>query len=345
MSDSRNNKDESSEPCHHANSIRTANGAMGAKAYYIDEYKTSSVNSQSRSWYNHTHESKAPYLGWHDDRIDSWRLHSCALGRRRALLLFDHLQHSWWSGRHYHRIQIIPFTIMITFISQIIHRYRTHGREPSFLLALSSSIALLAASLVINYHAALYAQERVSGSVTDIFLSNFPVVSVDVFFVYGPIIFWMIILGFCLHDPRKIPFIIKCISLFIITRSLFITLTHIGPFPDHIQLQHSGSVVFDAIYSVSNFFFLSTGNDLFFSGHTGLPYLMCLVFWEHKPMRIFCLLSAIFFGIIVLLGHFHYTIDVLSAFFITYSIFHIGEVLFPKDKRMFIESHGKIAQK
>ena len=229
---------------------------------------------------------------------------------------------------------------MLTFVKRIITRYRTHATKPSFLLALSSSLALFAASLVINYHAALYAQERVSSSVTDIILSNFPVINVDIFFVYGPIIFWAIIAGFCIHDPRKIPFILKSVALFIITRSLFITLTHIGPFPDQIHLDGSGTGIFHIVYSISNFFFLSTGNDLFFSGHTGLPFLMTLIFWHHTPMRIFCFLSALFFGIIVLLGHFHYTIDVLSAFFITYTIFHISERLFPRDQKMFVESHN-----
>ncbi len=229
---------------------------------------------------------------------------------------------------------------MITFLRRIITRYKTHATKAPFLLALSSSIALFAGSLVINYHAALYAQERVSSSVTDIILSNLPVINVDIFFVYGPIIFWAVIAGFCIHDPRKIPFILKNVALFIVIRSIFITLTHIGPFPDLIPIDGSGTGIFHTAYTISNFFFFSTGNDLFFSGHTGLPFLMALVFWQHIPMRIFCFISALFFGIIVLLGHFHYTIDVLSAFFITYTIFHISEKFFSKDQKMFMESHN-----
>jgi hypothetical protein len=41
------------------------------------------------------------------------------------------------------------------------------------------------------------------------------------------------------------------------------------------------------------------------------------------------------FGIVVLLGHLHYSIDVLSAFFITYSIYHICELFFKTDKKIF----------
>ena len=222
---------------------------------------------------------------------------------------------------------------------KLIQRYKKHVPKESFLLSLASSLALLSTSLVINYHAAIYASERASASVTDIILSNFAPINVDLIFLYGPIIFWLIIAGFCIHDPRKIPFILKNIALFIIIRSVFISLTHIGPFPDRIPTPLIGSGFFDALNASSNLFIFSTGSDLFFSGHTGLPFLMGLVFWEHKSMRIFCTLSAVFFGIIVLLGHLHYTIDVLSAFFITYSIFHISEKLFPGDQKMFIESH------
>ena len=46
-------------------------------------------------------------------------------------------------------------------------------------------------------------------------------------------------------------------------------------------------------------------------------------------------MSAFFFGVVVLLGHLHYTIDVASAFFITYSIYHIAEWAFGKSKKMF----------
>ena len=237
------------------------------------------------------------------------------------------------------RIQTIKI-IIISMFEALIHRYKTHLRKESFLRGIISGIVLLIVSLVVNYHAAIYAQERASSSVTDIILSNFPAVNVDLVFLYGPIIFWFIIVVFCIHDPRKIPFIIKNIALFILIRSFFITLTHIGPFPDHIPTQLIGSGVIHALNASSNFFIFSTGSDLFFSGHTGLPYLMALVFWEYKPMRILCFLSALFFGVVVLLGHLHYSIDVLSAFFITYSIFHIAEKLFPRDQHMFIESHS-----
>ncbi len=83
------------------------------------------------------------------------------------------------------------------------------------------------------------------------------------------------------------------------------------------------------------------GGDLFFSGHTGLPFLMALVFWKKPILRYFFIASAIGFGAVVLLTHLHYSIDVLSAFFITYTIFHIAEFLFRKDRKLFYSGLGE----
>lgn len=179
---------------------------------------------------------------------------------------------------------------------------------------------MLGASFVINFYAAIYSATRASNSVTDIVLSNIPVYDVDGTFIYGPMIFWTFIITFCITEPKRAPFVLKSIALFILIRSIFISLTHIGPDPTQIEI--SSSIIRK----------FSSGADLFFSAHTGLPFLMALVFWNHKVVRILSVLTAIFFGIVVLAGHLHYSIDVVSAFFITYSIFRLAEIFFPKDR-------------
>jgi hypothetical protein len=194
------------------------------------------------------------------------------------------------------------------------------------------SLIFLVVAITINSLAGAYATERASSAVTDIVLSNIPVLDVDVMFVYGPITFWLIIIGFLLVKPRQIPFVLKSTALFVVIRSVFLTLTHIGPFPDHIAVDSF------SFFSHVNFFIFNSGADLFFSGHTGLPFMLALIFWNDRHMRYFCLASAVFFGVVVLLGHLHYSIDVLSAFFITYTIFHIALKAFPKDRLLFLDA-------
>ena len=207
--------------------------------------------------------------------------------------------------------------------------YAIQFRDRNYVISLLASFVLLLAGFVINALAGTFATSRASNHVADIILSNLPVINVDDFFVYGPIIFWAVLSVYCLLDPKKIPFWLKSTALFIVIRSVFMVMTHIGPFPDRINLDAF------SLFSNINFYIFNSGADLFFSGHTGLPFLSALIFWDNFRLRLFCLFSAVFFGIIVLLGHLHYTIDVISAFFITYTIYHIAIRLFPVDLQRF----------
>jgi hypothetical protein len=57
--------------------------------------------------------------------------------------------------------------------------------------------------------------------------------------------------------------------------------------------------------------------DLFFSGHTSDLFLIYLCL-EKKGDKLFVLLATITVGILVLVQHVHYSIDVIGAIFITY---------------------------
>lgn len=207
-------------------------------------------------------------------------------------------------------------------------RYKKYFTDKSYLASLSVGIFIFISSLFVNFYAGTYATENASNSVLDLVLSNIPVFDVDMTFIYGPFLLWLFVIGLGLYEPKRIPFILKSIALFVIIRSVFITLTHLGPYPDQVILDINPK------NWINKFAF---GADLFFSGHTGLPFLMSLVFWDNKLLRIIFILTAIFFGVIVLLGHLHYSIDVLSAFFITYTIFHLAQLFFKEDSERFKE--------
>ena len=205
-------------------------------------------------------------------------------------------------------------------MKKIIHQYKTHFTQKKFIYSMIVGWAFFIVSLIINYYAGTYATEKASSSVTDIILSNTRVYDVDGMFVYGAVILVSSIALLCVFEPKRFPFILKNIALFVMVRSVFITLTHLGPFPTQTAV--------DPFNLISRFSF---GGDLFFSGHTGLPFLMALSFWNNKILRYTFLVISVFFGTIVLLGHLHYTIDVLAAFFITYGIHDMSKLFFRRD--------------
>jgi len=191
----------------------------------------------------------------------------------------------------------------------------------SFLVA----AGLLIISLGLNFVASTYATARAGGPVGDIILDNIPVFNLDWAFVYGPILFWLVMAVVCFREPKTLPFAIKTIALFVIIRSVFVTLTHLGVPPADIPLDASSNFIKR----------LSYGGGLFFSGHTGLPFLMSLIFKDNIYLQVFCIVSAVFFGAIVLMVHMHYSIDVLAAFFITYTIYCLAGMFFKKDQDLF----------
>ena len=148
-------------------------------------------------------------------------------------------------------------------------KYIPYISSPKFMASVGVGILLLVTGIIINFYAGTYAAARASNSVSDIILDNIRVYNVDEIFVYGPLFLWIFVAFLCLKEPKRIPFVLKNIAFFVLIRSIFITMTHIGPFPDHL-------IITD-------------------------------------------------------------TIDVMSAFFITYTIYNISKYLFKSDEKIFNE--------
>ena len=216
----------------------------------------------------------------------------------------------------------------MTLLYVVIERYRLSWADRYFRFSTPVAVAAFIGAMFVNFWAIHQATNNASASVTDIILSNIPVFEVDGFFVYGTFLVVFISVVMLALNPKRIPFALHAVTLFILIRSAFTLMTHLGP-PEVAYLSDFGATI------TSSFF----GADQFFSAHTGMPFLGALVFWGiDNRFKWLYLLSSIFFATIVLLGHIHYTIDVVSAFFITYGIYHIALWLFPRERALFVSS-------
>jgi hypothetical protein len=208
--------------------------------------------------------------------------------------------------------------------------YKKYFTDKNFIISFLSGLVLLGLSLVTQFFISGYVARSGSGYVSDIILSNTPVFNVGGIFVWGAVALIIIGVVVSLSRINYTPFLMKSIALFTLIRSVFVSLTHISPFPTHaiISSPFFNKEVFNGIF---------TGNDLFFSGHTGIPFLLALIFWHNKTLRYIFLGFSVMFAVVVLLGHLHYSIDVLSAYFITYAIFDICKFFFKKDWELFLQ--------
>lgn len=194
-------------------------------------------------------------------------------------------------------------------------------KDRKFQISLISGILLMVLALFANLTASYYVDSLSTYPAGDLILDNIPTYNLNFLYTVGLYIFLGIIILYpILFNPAIAPFTLKTFAAFIIIRSIFISLTHLGV-PEgflHLELNWQNQ---------SGFFKLFHINDLFFSGHTGMPFLGFLIFKE-KIVRYFLLFGSFLMGITVLLMHVHYSIDVFSAFFITYSIYIVSDKIF-----------------
>ena len=207
--------------------------------------------------------------------------------------------------------------------------YKNYFSDKKFIYSLLGGCFFLFISLICQHYANAYTIRQASMPVTDVILSNTRVYDVGGIFVYGSVLLFLFVLGLCVLNVKYTPFIMKSVAFFTIIRAFFISLTHIRPYVAHASIN-------SIFFSHNVFSGIFTGDGLFFSGHTGIPFLLALIFWKNKYLRIFFICFSVLFGFVVLLGHLHYSIDVLSAFFITYSIFDLCKYFFKKDWALFL---------
>jgi hypothetical protein len=176
------------------------------------------------------------------------------------------------------------------------------------------SLILVAVATYLDYYAGVYVSRTGGMDVPDLILDHVHPIDLSVVFTYGYIATIIMLFSYPLvFHIRTLHRIISQFSLLVTLRSVFMIFTH-------LETPHNAiPVAFPWIFSK-----LSFDNDMFFSGHTAIPFLGFLLFW-HSPIRYLFLVGSLIMGMTVLAMHLHYSIDVFAAFFITYGSYRMGD--------------------
>lgn len=182
-----------------------------------------------------------------------------------------------------------------------------------------AGIAALLSSFAVNNKVSTYVDHVQGQAVGDLILDNIPIYDLNFIFFWAVLIFWAGNIIYRLIFPKEFPFILVSLSLFVLVRCFFISLTHIGP-PETLL------VVPDELS------YYSFNADMFFSGHVGAPFFYALL-TSVKNVKWIAIIYSIIMVVIVLMSHGHYSIDVFASFFIAHSL----SILMLKLKPKFLE--------
>jgi membrane-associated phospholipid phosphatase len=137
-------------------------------------------------------------------------------------------------------------------------------------------------------------------------------VSVPTFVIIWSVV--LLVLYRMFQNPRLFLVIAYGFILLCLCRILTISLLPLNPPPGLLALKDP---IANIVYGGKGVFITK---DLFYSGHTGNMFLFYLCL-QAKWDKIFALTASFLVGILVMVQHIHYSIDVIAAFIFTYFIY------------------------
>jgi hypothetical protein len=212
-----------------------------------------------------------------------------------------------------------------------------HYRTRRFWVLAAAALLFRVACYDAMVWMALLAEARAAPTLPDAVLSFVPYVETVARFNY---LLWIfayvpVALGLLFKDgPRFLHYMVTA-GLLALVRGACILATGLGPVqgPD----LHSGMTAearwaaFTSLVTPLGFFDPDAGarvaltKDLFFSGHTSTTFLLLLYVWPFPRLRVAMIVAHVLVVASVFFAHLHYTIDVIGAYAITFSLFALRE--------------------
>lgn len=191
--------------------------------------------------------------------------------------------------------------------------------------------------LIVMCWLELWAEARPAPSLPDVLVAHIAYVPwIDRWnyllwtFAYAPVAVAL----FLRHRERFIRYLIAG-GIVCLVRGLCIAATGLGPVrggPDiHVGLTSTErfSALWQLVTPMSGFvhfanpFYLT--KDLFFSGHISSTFILLLYAWPFPRLRAVALVTHVLVVLSVFFAHLHYTIDVIGAYAICFTIFVLYE--------------------
>lgn len=199
-----------------------------------------------------------------------------------------------------------------------------------------AALAVRAACFAAMLWMALLAEGRPAPHLPDALLARIPYVPfVDRWnYVLWGLAYLPVAVALLLEDARRFCRYTVLSGLLALVRGACILATGLGPtrgadvhagLSDEARLAAFWRLVspVDVVGSDTPALYLT--KDLFFSGHTATTLLLLLYVWRFPRLRAWMLAGHVLVVASVFLAHLHYTIDVVGAYAITFSLFVLAE--------------------
>ncbi len=214
---------------------------------------------------------------------------------------------------------------------------RDRGHARAIALVVLGALAFRAACFGLMTAAAVWAERRPApGALPDLVVDALPYVESV---AHANYVLWLALylplsVAFLAAEPRRWSRYMVTGGIVSLLRGVSIAVTGLGPpDPAHAGAGLAGRSAWQAWLSlVSPWEVFAHGSaqayltkDLFFSGHTATTFLLVLYLWPWRRVRWLALAAHVVVVASVLLARLHYTIDVIGAWAVTFSVFALRE--------------------
>ncbi len=196
--------------------------------------------------------------------------------------------------------------VTTSYITQIKENWNEVWKKKNFQLQFFFTLAMIIGVASFFPHYFDYLEARQGRVLSDIVVDNIPAKDVSwmvFFFLYTGVI---ICLACNFIHPKNLVIAFQTYAFVTITRVVSLYFVHLNPPLGYIELKEP----------VLSLLFTTNGkicsHDLFFSGHVS-SILSIYYSVSQKKFKAILLFFSIMIGVLVLIQHVHYTIDVLAA--------------------------------